>query len=139
MKGLFADTAGWMACADEADPAHAGAATARDLWLEQNGVLLTTDYVVDETLTLIRTRLGLAAAKAWWEQVEASSRVQWEWIGIERTEKARAIFFQFRDKDFSFTDCTSFVVMKELKLRKALTTDAHFEQMGFEVLPAEKL
>jgi predicted nucleic acid-binding protein len=52
MKGLFVDTAGWVACADAADPAHRQAAAARDHWLEQGGLLVTTDYVADETLTI---------------------------------------------------------------------------------------
>ncbi len=135
MKGLFADTAGWMACADEGDPAHQQAVAARDLWLESAGALVTTDYIVDETLTLLRARLGLRAADLWWKQIEGSGRLRWEWIGIERAEKAREIFFRFRDKSYSFTHCTSFVVMKELRLRQALTTDEHFAQMGFEMLP----
>ncbi len=135
MKGLFADTAGWVACADEADPAHKRAVAARDGWLEEGGFLVTTDYVIDETLTLIRVRLGLAAAERWWEQIESSSRLKLEWIGIERAEKARAMFFRFGDKNFSFTDCTSFVVMKELRFKQALTTDRHFRQMGLEALP----
>ncbi len=136
MKAWFTDTAGWMACADRSDPLHHQAVQARDNWLRENGVLVTTDYVIDETLTLIRGRLGLRAAEAWWAQVENSARLRWEWIGIERAEKARGLFFRFRDKDFSFTDCTSFVVMKELKLRQVLTTDRHFAQMMFDVRPA---
>lgn len=135
MKGLFVDTAGWMACADGADPAHRSACAARDAALEQGNTLVTTDYVVDETLTLIRKRLGLDAAEAWWEQVEGSSRLRWEWIGVTRAEKARRVFFRHRDKAYSFTDCTSLVVMQELRLKLALTTDAHFRQMGFQVLP----
>ncbi len=39
------------------------------------------------------------------------------------------------DKDFSFTDCTSFVVRRELKPRKPLTTDRHFTQMGLSIRP----
>jgi predicted nucleic acid-binding protein len=135
MKGVFVDTAGWMACADASDPEHNRAREARDSALEEGNVLIATDYVLDETLTLIRRRLGLAAAKAWWEQIEGSSRLRWEWIGIARAEKARSVFFRFSDKDYSFTDCTSFVVMQELKLKRALTTDHHFRQMGFVVLP----
>ena len=135
MKGIFVDTAGWMACADEADPAHRPSCDARDAALEQGSILVTTDYVIDETLTLIRKRLGLAAAEAWWEQVEDSSRLRWEWIGVTRAEKARRVFFRHRDKDYSFTDCTSLVVMQELKLKRVLTTDNHFRQMGFEALP----
>ena len=135
MKGLFVDTAGWMACADEADCTHKSSCAARDAALEEGQVLVTTDYVMDETLTLIGKRLGLAAAEAWWEQVEGSSRLRWEWIGMPRSERARHLFFRYRDKDYSFTDCTSFVVMQELKLKQALTTDDHFRQMGFQVLP----
>ena len=93
MKGLFVDTAGWMACADGADAAHRPARAARDAALEQGSMLVTTDYVIDETLTLIRKRLGLGAAEAWWEQVEGGSRLRWEWIGVTRAEKARRVFF----------------------------------------------
>ena len=138
MKALFVDTGGWMACADAADSAHAPACAARDAALRAGQLLVTTDYVLDECLTLIRMRLGVAAAKAWWGQIEGSSRLRWEWIGVARAEKARAVFFRHRDKAYSFTDCTSLVVMHELKLRQALTTDAHFRQMGFEVVPLLK-
>ena len=135
MRGVFADTAGWMACADSADPTHRAATTARDAWLEQGGVFITTDYIADETLTLIRLRLGHPAAEAWWRQVDSSSRVRWEPITPARLEKARGLFFRYHDKEFSFTDCTSFVVMRELKLREVLTTDHHFAQMGFLLKP----
>jgi predicted nucleic acid-binding protein len=124
-----------MACADASDPAHSRARARRDAAMEGGSVLVTTDYVVDETLTLIRMRLGLDAAEAWWQQVEGSSRVRWEWIDQPRAEKARAVFFRYRDKSYSFTDCTSLVVMRELKLRQVLTTDDHFRQLGFQVLP----
>lgn len=108
-----------MACADGSDPAHQVACESRDPALEQGNVLVTTDYVMDETLTLIRMRLGLRSAKARWEQVERSARLRWEWIGMERAEKARKAFFRYRDKNYSFTDCTSLVVMQELRLRQA--------------------
>jgi predicted nucleic acid-binding protein len=135
MKGLFVDTAGWMSCADENDPAHGRAMAARDQWLEQGGLLVTTDYIVDETLTLLRMRLGLPAAEAWWRQIEGSTRIRWEFIGLDRADAARAFFFRCRDKDFSFTDCTSFTVMRELKIREVLTTDRHFAQIGFGLKP----
>ena len=135
MKALFVDTAGWVACADAADPDHEATRAARDEALEARRVLVTTDYVVDETLTLIRMRLGLAAAEAWWAQVEGSRRVRHESIDAVRAEKARALFFRHRDKRYSFTDCTSFVLMKELRLKHALTTDRLFRQAGFLVVP----
>src|SRR3972149_5125645 len=76
MKAVFADTAGWMACADAAAPAHKRACASRDAALERGEVLVATDYVLDETLTLIRMRLGLADAKAWWERIGGRSRLR---------------------------------------------------------------
>jgi predicted nucleic acid-binding protein len=138
MKAVFVDTAGWVACADGADARHRQSTAARDAALEAGQVLVTTDFVVDETLTVLRARLGLSAAEQWWQQVDRSSRLRWERVDSDRFEKARLLFFQYRDKDFSFTDCTSFVVMRELKLTQALTTDGHFRQMGFQVLPGAR-
>jgi uncharacterized protein len=135
MRGLFVDTAGWVACADAVDLAYGRATAARDEWLEEGGMLVTSDYVVDETLTMLRFRLGLAETEAWWRQLEDSFCLQWEYISVERAEKARAMFFRYNDKEYSFTDCTSFVVMQELRLREALTTDHHFRQAGFLALP----
>lgn len=138
MNAIFVDTAGWMAGADAADPAHDPVSAARDRALEAGKMLVTTDFVVDETLTLIRLRLGLAAAEAWWEQIDGSARLRWELIDIDRFEKARGLFFSYRDKDFSFTDRTSFIVMRELKLTHAITTDRHFRQMGFQMVPGPR-
>lgn len=135
MTGLFVDTAGWIACADRSDPAHDTCRAARDRAMRAGLMLVTTDFVVDETLTLIRLRLGFQVAEAWWRQVDGSSRVRWERISQERFNRALELFFRHRDKGYSFTDCTSFAVMRELKLTRALTTDKHFKQMGFEVLP----
>ncbi len=136
MRLLFVDTAGWMACADGSDSAHSEAVAARDAWLERGGLFVTSDYVADETLTLLRIRLGIDAAEAWWRQVDGSTRLRWEYVNPARAEKAREFFFRYRDKDFSFTDCTSFILMRELKLREALTTDRHFLRAGFGIRPA---
>ncbi len=135
MRELFVDTAGWMMLADANDPLHAAARALRDDWLKAGGVFVSSDFVMDETLTLLRTRLGIDAAEAWWSQVEGSGRLLWEWVDTLRAEKARRWFFRWRDKSFSFTDCTSFAVMKERRLRVALTSDRHFIQAGFEIVP----
>jgi predicted nucleic acid-binding protein len=138
MKAVFVDTGGWMACADRADPAHAPCCAARDGALEAGRALISTDFVIDETLTLIRFRLGLSAANAWWQQIDGSARLRWERVENDRFERARHLFFQYRDKDLSFTDCTSIAVMRELKLTTVITTDRHFQQVGFDVLPAAR-
>jgi predicted nucleic acid-binding protein len=91
--------------------------------------------VADETLTLLRFRLGLDTAEAWWHQVEGSSRAHWEFITMGCVDQARALFIRYRVKAFSFTHCTGIVVMRGLRLRDALSTDNHFVRAGFAPQP----
>lgn len=69
-------------------------------------------------------------------QVDLSTRVRWERIDNDRFERARHLFFQYRDRELSFTDCTSIALMRELKLTQVITTDRHFHQMGLQMLPS---
>ena len=132
---MFVDTAAWVAAADQSDETGPAVRQARDQWLSSSGILTTSDYVIDETLTTIRFRLGLEAAETWWSQVDESARLRIEAIDERRRERARSLFFRYRDKEFSFTDCCSFVLMRELRIRRVLTLDHHVRQMGFEVIP----
>ena len=132
---MFVDTAAWVAAADSKDTSGPAVREARDQWLLSGGLLTTTDYVIDETLTTIRFRLSLNAAEAWWQQIDDSTRLRIESIDELRRERARTLFFKYRDKEFSFTDYCSFVLMRELRIRRVLTLDHHFRQMGFEVIP----
>jgi hypothetical protein len=84
---------------DRNDPAHPACTAARDATLEAGRILITTDFVVDETLTLIRFHLGLAAANAWWHQTDGSARLRWERVENDRFERARSLFSQYRVKD----------------------------------------
>jgi hypothetical protein len=135
MKAVFIDTSAWIAAADADDPLHEAVRQERDRWLSDGGILVTTDYIADETLTTMKLRLGPGAAESWWEQVTGSRRMRWESVDPARQERARAWFFRHHDKSYSFTDCTSFVIMRELRLTHALTTDRHFQQAGFALLP----
>jgi len=47
-------------------------------------------------------------------------------------------FVKHKDKSYSLTDCASFLVMKQFRIRKALTFDKHFIQAGFEKMPQQK-
>ena len=121
--------------ADAKDPLHQESLNSRDEWFEKGGVLVTSNYILDEALTLIRMRLGIEAAEKWWAMTSESPRCKVEWITPERTEKAVHWFFRWRDQSFSFTDCTSFIVMRELGIKDVLTADRHFITAGFQVHP----
>lgn len=135
MKRLFIDTAGWMAMADAKDPLHQESVQFRDQSLDQGAILVTSNYILDETLTLIRMRLGIMAAEKWWGLVSESPRCNVEWIASDRTEKAIQFFFRWKDQSISFTDCTSFILMRELGIENVMTADRHFIATGFQIHP----
>jgi predicted nucleic acid-binding protein len=97
-------------------------------------LLVTTDYIVTEAVNLANARSGLHVAERILDLVDQSSGIRLEWIGSLRFEATKAFFRRHRDHRYSFTDCASFVLMKELKLLDGLTTDAHFGEAGFRVV-----
>lgn len=128
MERVFVHTSGWYAAADNRDPDHG--AVAR--WLRRNTLpLVTSDYVFDETVTLIRIELGHPAAIRFGENVRTSAVVHIASVTTEDREAAWAIFRKFVDQKLSFTDCTSFAMMKRLGLTRVLSVDRHFPLMGF--------
>ena len=131
---VFVDSSGLYALADHRDPARSRAERCVRQLLSAGRMLILTDYIVDEACTLAKTRAGGHGAMRLLDIVERSNAFRLLWIGGERFEAAKIFFRKHSDHDYSFTDCTSFVVMHELEIRKALTTDRHFAEAGFEIL-----
>jgi predicted nucleic acid-binding protein len=98
--------------------------------------LVVTDYVIDESVTLAKARGGAQVADRVLALIERGQGIRIEWIGPDRFAATRAFFRKHADHAYSFTDCSSFVVMRELRLNRALTTDRHFVEAGMETLLA---
>jgi predicted nucleic acid-binding protein len=131
---VFLDSAGLYALADHRDPVRTSAVACVRNLMQAKRWLVLTDYVVDEAATLAKSRGGSYGALRLIEIVERSRGFRMEWIGPQRFESAKAFFRKHADHGYSFTDCTSFVVMRELALTDALTTDRHFIAAGFKAL-----
>jgi predicted nucleic acid-binding protein len=132
MKRLFVDTGAWYALIDKNDPDHKEAAS----FMENSKIpLLTTNFVFDETITLLRSRLGWNVAKEFGLKLKDSRFVSLISVRDEDEEMAWEIFLKYKDKDFSYTDCTSFAVMKRLRMDTAFTFDSHFQTMKFQAVP----
>jgi len=131
---VFVDSAGFFALWDAGDEHHAAALRLQRSLIARSRRFLTTDYVVDETVTLLLVRHCRAAAADFLESIERSEAMRLEWINPERFHAAGAFFLKHVDKEWSFTDCTSFVTMRELRIRDAFTTDHQFTQAGFTLL-----
>ena len=131
---VFVDSAGLYALADHRDRARAEAERCVAELVRSGRRLVITDYILDEAATLALARRGSYAALRLLEIPELSRGFELQWIGPERFGAAKAFFRKHADHGYSFTDCTSFVVMRELGLSEALTTDRHFREAGFKPL-----
>lgn len=131
---VFADTSFFFALAAKRDNAHSRATAAFARLLKAKRPLVTTDYVIDETLTLVKLRTEAAVALALLQRIEQSDSITVQDISAPRFQAAKALFRKHADHGYSFTDCTSFAVMRELGIDQALTTDAHFTEAGFKAL-----
>jgi predicted nucleic acid-binding protein len=138
---VFIDTWGWVTLYNRREPRHAEVRTFYDEVRNGQGQFYTTDYVLDETYTLLFKRLVFSQAETFVQHVEnavRTSHLQLEWITRDRFQAAMALRFQLDDKpDISFTDLTSMVVMDALGLQEILTADSHFTKvgMGFRLRP----
>jgi len=131
---LFVDTWGWLVLANDRDPAFGAVSRIRADAAGLAGAWVTTDYVLDETMTRLFSAIPFAEARVFVQGIFEASRqglLDIEQVTAERFIRAWRLRLRYRDKPrISFTDLPSFVVMRELGLRDVLTADAHFEQVG---------
>jgi predicted nucleic acid-binding protein len=136
----FLDTGAFLALADEDDRYHAAAKSTYTDLLQSKAHLLTSDFVLSETYTLIRFKVGHQAAVEFMKRLDRTGiKVLRVSEAIEQT--AKAIFVRYDDKDFSFVDCTSFALIDHHQLDHVFAFDGHFRQYRFKrnvvVLPPE--
>ncbi len=132
MELIFVDTGAWYAYINAKDPDHFKVREFLDSFEEK---LVTSSYIFDEIITLVLARLGHQKAVKVGEVLLNPKVVELVRVGAADEWSAWQLFQQRSDKMYSFTDCTSFVLMRRLKLAKALTLDEHFAQEGFVVIP----
>ncbi|TEU14152.1 MAG: PIN domain-containing protein [Anaerolineales bacterium] len=122
----FADTSAWFATVDPNDPNHGIARR----FMSAKPRLVTTNFVIDETITLVLKRLDYTRALRLGEQLWGGQLARIIYITRADQQTAWQLFKRYSDKEFSFTDCTSFVVMERLGLTHAFAFDEHFSQTG---------
>ena len=131
---VFIDTWGWLTLRDRKESRHQEVKDFYRQFRDQNGIIYTSDYVIDETITLVFKRLPFKTAKKSLSKIDKAIEegyLQMEWVTPERFEKAKGLRLKYQDKPrISFTDLTSMVIMKELGVKDIITGDEHFEHVG---------
>jgi len=134
MSDIFADTSGFFALLAARDPMHAQADRVLRRAGKRGRRFVTSDYVLDETATLLGARgLGHLVPRLF-AIVHGSAACRVAWMDPDRFGHSRALFEQHLGERWSFTDCSSFVLMRELDLTDVLTTNGHFRAAGFRPL-----
>nr|BAL57936.1 PilT domain-containing protein [uncultured Acetothermia bacterium]BAL58550.1 PilT domain-containing protein [Candidatus Acetothermum autotrophicum] len=131
MTKVFVDTAGWLALVNKDDQFHNKAQAIRDQLLSSPVSFITTEWVLLEVANGLSKRRFRKAAVRLLEAIYRSPNIRVVRIDPYLWDKAWNLFKKSRDKDWSLTDCMSFVVMRDEGIRQAFTTDRHFEQAGF--------
>jgi predicted nucleic acid-binding protein len=134
---LFLDSSFLVALHNSNDPNHAKANSSfRNLWRDHPNLRpIYTDYIFDEFATILMVRLNKTKAIQICEKVLADPTLTMYSIDEARFEKTWRTFKKFKDKEWSFTDCSSYTIMKEFKIKDAASFDHHFKQFGFDILP----
>ena len=134
MKRIFVDTSAWDAIADKGDVEHLSALKFRDEIVKKYR-LVTSNYILDELYTLLLMNIGYTKAldfKQKLDHLSSENVLDIAWIDEGMANQAWDAFQMYNvDKTWSFTDCTSFTVMKNMGLTEVFAFDHHFEQMGF--------
>lgn len=133
-SAVFVDTSGLYALLVKDDAMHEKAAAFLLKAAESKRRFLTTDYVLDETATLLKARRQSRLVSVLFGVIFSSAACQVEWMDRERFERTVRFFAKHQDKAWSFTDCFSFLLMKERKIADALSKDEHYLQAGFRPL-----
>ena len=128
----FLDTSALLALLDEDDLNHSRADDAWRQLLGSDEPLVSTNYIVVESLALVQRRLGMEAVKAL--ESDLLPLLELAWIDEATHRSALRAFLTVSRRQLSFVDCSSFEVMRKRGLSRAFAFDRHFSEQGFELI-----
>ncbi len=137
MKSLLLDTSYLIALEAADDQNHKVALSHWQKLLKTLPPLVTTSYIFDEVVTFFNSRGHHTKAVELGNNLKQSASIEFIHVDEVLFYEGWQYFQTHSDKAYSLTDCISFVVMKQRRIKTALTFDRHFVQAGFEKLPEQ--
>jgi hypothetical protein len=134
MEKTFVDTSGWVALFVDNDQNHKKAVSIFEALKSSKVLIYTSDYIIDETITTILARGNHKQSVLVGEALFRSKIIKIISVSADYLQAAWGLYQKYKDKSFSFTDVTSFVIMKNLGIRKAFAFDREFSQAGIELI-----
>ena len=131
---IFVDTGAFLARYMAADQHHRSAQRGWRQLARNKQRLFTSNFVLDELLTLLGRRAGYPFAAERGRRIYASPRLDILRPSRDDELSALELFERFADQRVSFTDCVSFALMKRHRISRAFSFDRHFVLGGFSLL-----
>jgi predicted nucleic acid-binding protein len=135
MKSVFLDTGYVIALELTSDQNHRAALKHWRSAAKSLPLLVTTSYVFDEIVTFFNSRGHHAKAREIGNRLLSSPTVRLIHVEEDLFREGWSYFQKHKDKEYSLTDCISFLVMNEFGIDTAFAFDKHFVQAGFKKLP----
>ena len=129
----FVDTSAFLAVLGKDDENHARARTAWSELLEQRSTLVTSNYMLVETVAVVQHRMGLDAVRVFHHDIYPVLTA--EWVRDEWHAKGMSGVLAARRRNLSLVDCVSFEIMRQRGIRSVFAFDKHFEEQGFDLIP----
>jgi len=134
-RDLFVDTSVFIALRVRDDENHQKAADYMRTVKEKKLRLHTTNFILDEVYAYFSKNHAIAIEMA--ELIMHNPIITLHRISVDDEDQAWKILKKFSDKEFSYTDATSFAIMSRIGIKTAFAFDDHFSQYGkFVVAPA---
>lgn len=130
-SAVFADTFYYFAFLNPRDELHEGAVAFTESF---NGKMITTTWVLTELADGLADPIDRNAFCRFYNSIKADAQIEIVPASHALWEAGLARYKARDDKEWSLTDCISFVVMERKRLTDAVTGDHHFEQAGFKAL-----
>ena len=132
-RRVFSDSSAFAALLNRDDTNHEPAVAILGTIADAHYRPVTTNVILIEAHALLLSEMGSRVANQFLRDIRQSNTLIIR-VRAQDEERAEQILFRYTDKEWSFADATSFVVMERLGIRYAFTFDADFGQYGFVVL-----
>ena len=129
---IFIDTSALIAFMDADDDFHEEAFNIFSGLLKNNTAILVTNYIMLETIIILKNRLGLEAVTSFNKDILPALKIYW--IDEEIHNIGVSNLIMANRKKVSLVDYTSFEMMKKLDIDKVFSFDNHFKNFGFEII-----
>jgi predicted nucleic acid-binding protein len=129
---IFIDTGAFLARYHPSDQHHKSAVELWEKIRMTRQLCITSNFVLDETFTLLARRASYAFAAKTARLIYTSSALDILRPDLLMEQTALDLFEKFADQEISFTDCVSFALMHDAGIRTVFSFDSHFERAGFK-------